>query len=54
VTITVTILLSGFVSLTLTPMLCARVLKSHHEEERQNVVLRISKPSSMQGSAATR
>src|SRR5499427_6089839 len=41
VTITVTILLSGFVSLTLTPMLCARVLKSHHEGERQNVVLRI-------------
>jgi hydrophobic/amphiphilic exporter-1 (mainly G- bacteria), HAE1 family len=41
VTITVTILLSGFVSLTLTPMLCARVLKSHHEGERQNIVLRI-------------
>jgi len=31
VTIAVTILLSGFVSLTLTPMLCARVLKAHHE-----------------------
>jgi HAE1 family hydrophobic/amphiphilic exporter-1 len=41
VTITITILLSGFVSLTLTPMLCARVLKSHHEGEHQNVVLRI-------------
>jgi HAE1 family hydrophobic/amphiphilic exporter-1 len=41
VTITVTILLSGFVSLTLTPMLCARVLKSHHGGERQNIVLRI-------------
>ena len=40
VTITVTILLSGFVSLTLTPMLCARVLKSHHEGESQNIVLR--------------
>ncbi len=40
VTITVTIMLSGFVSLTLTPMLCARVLKSHHEGERQNIVLR--------------
>jgi HAE1 family hydrophobic/amphiphilic exporter-1 len=40
VTITVTILVSGFVSLTLTPMLCARVLKSHHEDERQNIVLR--------------
>ncbi len=41
VTITVTILVSGFVSLTLTPMLCARVLKSHHEGERQNIVLRV-------------
>jgi HAE1 family hydrophobic/amphiphilic exporter-1 len=41
VTITVTILLSGFVSLTLTPMLCARVLKSHDEGERHNIVLRI-------------
>src|SRR6202030_2017624 len=41
VTITITILLSGFVSLTLTPMLCARVLKSHHEGESHNVVLRI-------------
>ena len=40
VTITVTILLSGFVSLTLTPMLCARVLKSHDEGESQNIVLR--------------
>src|ERR1700730_1370014 len=41
VTITVTILLSGFVSLTLTPMLCARVLKAHHEGERQTFVLRV-------------
>ena len=41
VTITVTILLSGFVSLTLTPMLCARVLKPHHEGEGQNIVLRL-------------
>jgi len=40
VTITVTILLSGFVSLTLTPMLCARVLKAH-QGESQNIVLRI-------------
>ena len=40
VTITVTILLSGFVSLTLTPMLCARVLRPHHEGESQNIVLR--------------
>jgi len=40
VTITVTILLSGFVSLTLTPMLCARVLKSHDAGESRNIVLR--------------
>jgi HAE1 family hydrophobic/amphiphilic exporter-1 len=41
VTIAVAIIISGFVSLTLTPMLCARVLRSHHEGEKQNVVLRI-------------
>jgi HAE1 family hydrophobic/amphiphilic exporter-1 len=41
VTIAVTIVLSAFVSLTVTPMLCARVLRSHHENEKQNIVLRI-------------
>ncbi len=40
VTIAVAIITSGFVSLTLTPMLCARVLKGHHGEEKQNFVLR--------------
>ncbi|MBV8838485.1 MAG: efflux RND transporter permease subunit, partial [Alphaproteobacteria bacterium] len=40
VTIAVAIILSGFVSLTLTPMLCARVLKAHHEGENQFFVLR--------------
>ncbi|HWK94329.1 MAG TPA: efflux RND transporter permease subunit [Pseudolabrys sp.] len=42
VTVAVAIVVSGFVALTLTPMLCARVLKGHHpgEEEKQNVVLR--------------
>ena len=42
VTVAVAIVVSGFVALTLTPMLCARVLKSHRpgEEEKQNVVLR--------------
>src|ERR1700710_1925304 len=40
VTIAVAIILSGFVSLTLTPMLCARVLRTHHEGERQNFILR--------------
>jgi HAE1 family hydrophobic/amphiphilic exporter-1 len=40
VSISVAIIISGFVSLTLTPMLCARVLRSHHGGEKQNVVLR--------------
>src|SRR3982075_3883167 len=41
VTISVAIVVSGFVSLTLTPMLCARVLKAHDETRRPNIVLRI-------------
>ncbi|MBX6426617.1 MAG: multidrug efflux RND transporter permease subunit [Variibacter sp.] len=42
VTISVAIVVSGFVSLTLTPMLCARVLRGHHEaaERRPNPLLR--------------
>src|SRR5471032_872288 len=39
VSIAVAIVVSGFVSLTLTPMLCARVLKSHHADEKQNFIL---------------
>src|SRR5436309_581148 len=40
VTIAVAILIYGFVSLTLTPMLCARVLKGHHEgEEKKQIFL---------------
>ncbi len=40
VSISVAIIVSGFVSLTLTPMLCARVLKSEHEgEKKQNFLL---------------
>ena len=39
VSISVAIVLSGFVSLTLTPMLCARVLKGYHGE-KQNILLR--------------
>src|SRR6188474_3190717 len=41
VTIAVAIIVSGFVSLTLTPMLCARVLKAHDPHHRPNFVLRI-------------
>jgi HAE1 family hydrophobic/amphiphilic exporter-1 len=41
VTIAMTILISGLVSLTLTPMLCARVLRTHHEGEKESAVLRI-------------
>jgi HAE1 family hydrophobic/amphiphilic exporter-1 len=41
VTIAVAIVVSGFVSLTLTPMLCARVLKAHEETRRLNIVLRL-------------
>jgi HAE1 family hydrophobic/amphiphilic exporter-1 len=42
VSVSVAIVVSGFVSLTLTPMLCARVLKRYHpgEEEKLNIVLR--------------
>ena len=41
VAVSVAIIISGFVSLTLTPMLCARVLKGHHgAAEKQNFVLR--------------
>src|SRR5258705_1049482 len=43
VTVAVAIIVSGFVSLTLTPMLCARVLRGHHEggEKKQMFILRI-------------
>ena len=43
VSIAVAIVVSGFVSLTLTPMLCARVLRSHHNdgEKKQFFVLRL-------------
>ena len=40
VTISVAILISAFVSLTLTPMLCARLLRAERGEEKQNFVLR--------------
>jgi HAE1 family hydrophobic/amphiphilic exporter-1 len=40
VSIAVAIIISGFVSLTLTPMLCARVLRAHHAGEKQFFLLR--------------
>ncbi len=40
VSIAVAIIVSGFVSLTLTPMLCARMLRPHQEGEKENFVLR--------------
>ncbi|MGL4560062.1 MAG: efflux RND transporter permease subunit, partial [Afipia sp.] len=40
VTISVAILVSGFVSLTLTPMLCARVLKPHDPHHKPIFILR--------------
>ncbi|MEW6121176.1 MAG: efflux RND transporter permease subunit [Pseudomonadota bacterium] len=42
VTISVAILVSGFVSLTLTPMLCARLLKPVDHSKRPNVFFRAS------------
>ena len=39
VTVAVAIFLSAFVSLTLTPMLCARVLKTHDPHKKLNFVL---------------
>jgi len=41
VTIAVAIVVSGFVSLTLTPMLCARVLNAHDETRKPNIFLRV-------------
>src|ERR1700682_2507971 len=40
VTVAVAIVVSGFVSLTLTPMLCARVLKAHDPSKKENFILR--------------
>jgi HAE1 family hydrophobic/amphiphilic exporter-1 len=42
VTIGVAILISGFVSLSLTPMLCSRFLKAHEKDERHGKIYQIS------------
>ena len=41
VTIAFAIILSWLVAVTLTPVLCASVLRTRHEGEKQNVVLRV-------------
>ncbi|HTS12810.1 MAG TPA: efflux RND transporter permease subunit [Candidatus Limnocylindrales bacterium] len=43
VVIMVSILVSGFVSLTLTPMLCSRFLRSHHGEQHGRVYASLEK-----------
>ncbi len=40
VTITVAIVISGLVSITLTPMLCSRFLKAHDRNQRHNLIYR--------------
>jgi HAE1 family hydrophobic/amphiphilic exporter-1 len=40
-TIAASIIVSGFVSLTLTPMLCARFLKAHDHHKKPNIVERV-------------
>ena len=40
-TISVAILVSGFVSLTLTPMICARILREHRPDHREGLFSRI-------------
>jgi hydrophobic/amphiphilic exporter-1 (mainly G- bacteria), HAE1 family len=42
VTISLTILISGFVSLTLTPMLCSRLLKPVQHDAHHNIFYRVS------------
>ncbi|MHA6576871.1 efflux RND transporter permease subunit [Pseudomonas yamanorum] len=41
-TVAVTIVISAFISLTLTPMMCARMLKSKHQERRADFFDRIN------------
>ncbi len=45
VTISMTILISGLVSLTLTPMLCSRLLKGHADSKKHNALYRASEAS---------
>ena len=43
ITLAVSILISAFVSLTLTPMMCARLLKHEHEEDHGRLYRRVGK-----------
>ena len=53
-TISIAILLSGFISLTLTPMLCSRMLGSHHgEAKKPNLLSRPSRAVTMRWRGAT-
>ena len=54
VTIAIAIILSGFVSLTLTPMLCARVLRAHHEHASRISCCAGSRRRSKDGCVATK
>ena len=42
ITLSLAVLVSGFVSLTLTPMMCARLLRAHQEEPQPNLLFRLS------------
>jgi hydrophobic/amphiphilic exporter-1 (mainly G- bacteria), HAE1 family len=42
VTITVAILISGMVSITLTPMLCSRFLRAHNPDKKHNILYRVT------------
>ena len=54
VTIAVAIMVSGFVSLTLTPMLCARVLRAHDpDQEAEHRAARASRGCSIPGCGPT-
>ena len=53
VTIGAAIIVSGFVSLTLTPMLCSRFLKAHHEREAATASSRSPKARTTRRSRST-
>ncbi|HEX2579458.1 MAG TPA: efflux RND transporter permease subunit [Rhabdochlamydiaceae bacterium] len=42
VVIVVAVLISGFISLTLTPMLCSRLIQPHHEQNKKTLMERFS------------